>query len=37
MPEWMMINSIDPDPFTKGGAYVAGTLYKAGDYQPYLV
>lgn len=36
MPEWMMINSIDPDPFTKGGAYVAGTRYKLGDYQPYL-
>lgn len=36
MPEWMMINSVDPDPFTKGGLYVAGTLYKAGDYKPYL-
>lgn len=36
MPEWMMINSIDPDPFTKGGAYVAGTRYKEGDYTPYL-
>ncbi len=36
MPEWMMINSIDPDPFTKGGAYVAGTRYKLGDFQPYL-
>lgn len=36
MPEWMMINSIDPDPFTKGGAYVAGTRYKLGDYKPYL-
>jgi len=36
MPEWMMINSIDPDPFTKGGAYVAGTRYKLGDYTPYL-
>lgn len=36
MPEWMMINSIDPDPFTKGGAYVAGTRYKMGDYTPYL-
>ncbi len=36
MPEWMMINSIDADPFTKGGAYVAGTRYKSGDYQPYL-
>ncbi|MCB0846972.1 MAG: glycosyl hydrolase, partial [Bacteroidetes bacterium] len=36
MPEWMMINSIDPDPFVKGGAYVAGTKYKTGDYTPYL-
>ncbi|MEM7108639.1 MAG: glycosyl hydrolase, partial [Bacteroidota bacterium] len=36
MPEWMMINSIDIDPFTKGGAYVAGTRYKLGDYTPYL-
>ena len=36
MPEWMMINSIDPDPFVKGGAYVAGTRYKMGDYRPYL-
>lgn len=36
MPEWMMINSIDPDPFVKGGAYVAGTRYKLGDYAPYL-
>jgi photosystem II stability/assembly factor-like uncharacterized protein len=36
MPEWLMINSIDADPFVKGGAYVAGTLYKAGDYRPYL-
>jgi len=36
MPEWMMINSIDADPFVKGGAYVAGTRYKMGDYEPYL-
>jgi photosystem II stability/assembly factor-like uncharacterized protein len=36
MPAWMMINSIDADPFVKGGAYVAGTRYKSGDYTPYL-
>ncbi len=36
MPEWTMINSIDIDPFNKGGAYVAGTRYKLGDYKPYL-
>ena len=37
IPKWLMINSIDVDPFVKGGAYVAGTLYKAGDYKPYLL
>lgn len=36
MPEWIMINSIEADPFTKGGAYIAATTYKNGDYQPYL-
>ncbi len=36
MPEWMMINSIEIDPFNKGGVYVAGTKYKTGDYRPYL-
>lgn len=36
MPEWMMFNSLEIDPFRKGGAYVAGTRYKLGDYTPYL-
>ena len=36
IPEWMMFNSIEPDPFVRGGAYVAGTRYKLGDYKPYL-
>ncbi|MEZ4827819.1 MAG: glycosyl hydrolase [Bacteroidia bacterium] len=36
MPEWIMINSIDPDPFVKGGAYIAATMYKSGDYRPFL-
>ena len=36
MPEFVMINSVEPDPFEKGGLYVAGTRYKMGDYQPYL-
>ncbi len=36
MPEWMMINSIDISPFEDGTAYIAGTRYKLGDYQPYL-
>ena len=36
MPDWMMINCIEVDPFIKGGAYIVGTKYKTGDYQPYL-
>ena len=36
MPEWMMINCIEVDPFHKGGAYVVGTKYKSGDYLPYI-
>ena len=36
LPEWMMINCIEVDPFTKGGAYLVGTKYKSGDYRPYL-
>ncbi len=36
MPEWMMINSIEPSVFDAGTCYVAGTRYKSGDFQPYL-
>lgn len=36
MPEWMMINSVEIDPFNKGGLYIAGTRYKLGDYTPYV-
>ncbi len=36
MPEWMMFNSIDADPFKKGGAYVVGTRYKSDDFRPYI-
>ncbi len=36
LPEWAMINSIDPHPFIKGGAYLAATRYKLGDFKPYL-
>ena len=36
MPEWMMVNCIEIDPFTKGGAYIVGTKYKSGDYLPYI-
>jgi photosystem II stability/assembly factor-like uncharacterized protein len=35
-PEWTMINSVEPDPFVKGGAYIAATSYKSGDFRPYL-
>jgi photosystem II stability/assembly factor-like uncharacterized protein len=36
MPEWMMINSIEPSAFDEGTCYVAGTKYKTGDFAPYL-
>lgn len=36
MPEWMMINCIEVDPFTHGGAYIVGTRYKLGDNTPYI-
>ena len=36
MPEWMLINCIEVDPFTPGGAYIIGTRYKLGDYTPYI-
>lgn len=36
MPEWMMINCIEVDPFNKGAAYIVGTKYKTGDYTPYI-
>nr|MBC7612662.1 glycosyl hydrolase [Pseudopedobacter sp.] len=36
MPEWMMFNSIDSDPFQKGTAYVVGTKYKSDDFTPYI-
>jgi photosystem II stability/assembly factor-like uncharacterized protein len=36
MPEWMMINGIEVNPFIKGSAYIVGTKYKSGDYKPYL-
>ena len=35
-PKWLMINSIEPSPFDEATCYVAGTLYKEGDFQPYL-
>jgi hypothetical protein len=36
MPKWLMINSIEPSPFDPAVCYVAGTLYKTGDFEPYL-
>ncbi|GLR16078.1 WD40/YVTN/BNR-like repeat-containing protein [Portibacter lacus] len=36
LPEWAMINTIEPDPFNEQGCYVAATLYKKGDYTPYI-
>ena len=36
MPEWMMINSVEPSAFDAGTCYIAGTKYKTGDFAPYL-
>jgi photosystem II stability/assembly factor-like uncharacterized protein len=36
MPEWMMINSIEPSPFDAGTCYVVGTRYKLDDEKPYI-
>ena len=36
MPEWMMINSMEPSAFEAGTCYVAGTKYKTGDFSPYI-
>lgn len=36
LPEWSMINSLDADPFTPGGLYLAATRYKLDDDTPYL-
>ncbi|MEO1484206.1 MAG: glycosyl hydrolase [Bacteroidota bacterium] len=36
LPEWSMINSIEPSAFDEGTCYVAATRYKLGDFKPYL-
>ncbi len=36
MPEWMMVNSIEPSVFDPATCYIAGTKYKTGDFSPYL-
>ncbi|WP_439102050.1 VPS10 domain-containing protein [Congregibacter sp.] len=35
-PDMIMWNSIDIHPSQAGGAYIAGTMYKSGDFEPYL-
>lgn len=35
-PKYNMMNCIDVNPHVKGGAYLAATSYKFGDYTPYL-
>ncbi len=37
MPEWILVNSIEPHPTEPGGLYVAATMYKWDDFRPYLV
>ncbi|MCF6224593.1 MAG: glycosyl hydrolase [Flavobacteriaceae bacterium] len=36
LPEWSMINSIEPSNFDEGTCYLAATRYKLGDFNPYL-
>ncbi len=36
MPEWIMINSIEPHPTDPAIAYIAATMYKSGDFKPYI-
>ena len=36
LPDWAQINSIEIDPFNKGGLFLAATRYKSDDFMPYL-
>jgi hypothetical protein len=36
IPQWMMWNAIEADPFKKGLIYITGTRYKLDDYTPYI-
>lgn len=36
LPEWAMINSLEPSPYDAGTCYIAATKYKLGDYRPML-
>jgi len=35
-PKFNMMNAVEVNPFVKGGAYIAATSYKFGDYTPYI-
>ena len=36
LPEWTQVNSIEASRHAAGTAYLAGTLYKLGDFTPHL-
>ncbi|HLZ31052.1 MAG TPA: glycosyl hydrolase [Chloroflexota bacterium] len=36
LPEWAMVNYIEPSPHAPATAYVAATCYKSDDTRPYL-
>ena len=36
LPEWSMVNSLEPSAFEEGSCYLAATRYKQGDFKPYL-
>ena len=36
IPQWIMWNCIEVDPFKKGAAYIVGTRYKLDDFKSYI-
>jgi photosystem II stability/assembly factor-like uncharacterized protein len=36
IPQWIMWNCIEVDPFKKGAAYIVGTRYKLDDFKSYM-
>jgi photosystem II stability/assembly factor-like uncharacterized protein len=36
IPDWIQINAIAASPFDAGTAYMAATMYKLDNYEPYL-
>jgi hypothetical protein len=36
VPQWMMWNCVEVDPFKKGAAYFVGTRYKLDDFKSYI-